>query len=338
MTPLFLCLLLSVADVSVMIRSDISSVMVDGVVVRGISPLPQTFGCETGIVHVDGRPYRGAVTVHKARRGKVTVINSLGLEDYLRGVVPSEMPADWPLESLKAQAIAARSYAVYRKESGDPLLPTIFDQVYRGMRVETETTNQAIDATMGIILCHEQRALAAYFHSSCGGMAEKPSAVWPGSAFFDGAFHLSPDSFCENSPHSNWTLKASLPNINAALRKLTGRTGLKDFAEGARDESGRVATFIATYSGPRGTVVQRTVSAPAFRIAFGPTRLKSVFCTLQREGNYFIFRGKGWGHGVGLCQWGARGMAESGFDCGAILSHYYPGAAAVSMIPQWPGE
>lgn len=291
---------------------------------------------------------------------RLSVVNELEMEDYLRGVVPSEMPADFPDEALKAQAVAARTYARYRlSERGFAALhPTVSDQVYRGASAETDTSNRAVDATRGEVLALGSSVIPAYFHSTCGGMTERASNVWPpnplaprDTAWLEAdsvVFGPRPDAACVASPHFIWTARVPLWQMAAVVRKMTGRAGLLDLRPLARDESWRVATFEADFRARGGQTISLPIDGPRLRMTLGPNRLKSLLCDVRLAGGAFLFTGNGWGHGVGLCQWGARGMAAVGATYREILARYYPGASLLAVVSEdtaavdigtaWPAE
>lgn len=310
--------------------------------VGGRDALPLTFEPATpgGWVRVQGRPYRGTIEVRR-HAGRLRVINHVGLEDYLRGVVPSEMPASWPLEALKAQAVAARTYALYRMQRAADdgvvgvLSATVLDQVYRGARAETGPSDAAIEATRGEAMALGDRWLVAYFHSACGGISDRPSAVWGMTeerrrdrgwiAADSSVFAERLDDGCVRSPWNAWRWTPTRAFLASKLKRITGFSRVERVEVASRTASGRVARFrVVGLSGRRR--VERSVSGQAFRMAVGPDRLRSLLCEVDASGDRIAFRGSGWGHGVGLCQWGARGRAERGEDYRAILSAYYPGS------------
>ncbi len=298
---------------------------------------------------VEGRPYRGGIIVRRSSN-RITVVNELDMEDYLKGVVPAEMPATFPLEALKAQAVAARTYARYRAaQSGfSGLLPTVSDQVYRGVAAESDTSNNAVTSTTGEVLALGADVIPAYFHSTCGGMSERASHVWPPTSrqprdrtWLDADRYIfvpSPDGFCMASPHFVWTSRIPVSQMAAVIRKLTGRRGLLSLGISARNESWRAANFEAVFHVRKDDTATMLINGPRLRMAVGPNRLKSLLCDVRVEENDFVFTGNGWGHGVGLCQWGAHGMASAGFDYRAILRKYYPGAVldGPARIEDWP--
>ncbi|PIU47861.1 MAG: hypothetical protein COS94_05200 [Candidatus Hydrogenedentes bacterium CG07_land_8_20_14_0_80_42_17] len=297
-----------------------------------------------GFIFLNGRKYRGKIEIRRSAGRKVKAINTLELEDYLRGVVPSEMPSKWPIEALKAQTVVSRSYVLWRIQrengfsSGQTLVTaTVSDQVYRGASAETDTSNLAVDSTKGEILWFGGGIVPAYFHASCGGITERASNVWPHTAerlSNDSAWTLSNtylfspkvDLDCIASSHNSWRMTVAPNRLALLLRKKLGSLIAIDSVEiSERDESGRALRFRVIGHNSRNVSVTRDIDGNEFRLIVGANKLKSLLCEIGRENNQFYFQGKGWGHGVGLCQWGARAMAERGFNYRQIIEKYYPG-------------
>ena len=266
-----------------------------------------------------GRSLRGRIEV-ECDGDRWLAINVLPMESYLAAVLGGEMPATFPLEALKAQAVAARSYALMRKiearESGRPyhLGATVLSQVYLGLGHEDPRTSAAVAATQGEVLAVGVTPVEAYFHASCGGRTES------GAAALDRPLDYlqSVPCPCENhSPYAHWRVELSA----AELGKAVGLASPTECEVISRTGSGRAARLQVRNAGG-GT---RTILATDFRTAIGYQRLPSTWFDVRRDGNRFEFDGRGSGHGVGLCQWGARIYAERGEGYRAILAHYYPG-------------
>ncbi len=276
------------------------------------------------LLQLGGRPYRGLIELRRTAVGRVTAINEIDLEEYLYGVVRSEMDPRWPPEALRAQAIAARSLAVQSAgrfaAEGYDVRATTDSQVYGGVAAEDARTTAAVDATRGIILFHNGRPAFAAFHADSGGATENSEYVWGGVIP-----HLRgvPDPFSKGAPNHEWTLRLDLAVIEAQLQRA-GRplAGLQRLEAASTSPSGRVMVLrLGAASGGgemRGT---------EFRTAVGTSVLRSTLFTVRSyptEGTVEI-AGRGFGHGVGMSQWGARGMALAGRDYTAILKHYYTG-------------
>ncbi len=243
------------------------------------------------------------------------------LEEYLRGVVPSEMPHAFPPAALEAQAIAARTYAVAEGiDNGTRVLArTVADQVWRGPKSHRASTDAAIEATRGLVLWDGDRVARIRFHADCGGMTAREEDVFS----TDEVPHSEAreETFCEDGPRHRYRVKISAARIARAARRLGFRGALRSIAVEETDVSGRAYSLVL--SGPSRTV---RVRGNAFRLAVGPALLPSTRFSVERAGANFVFEGTGFGHGVGLCQWGARGRAEAGETAEEILSFYYPGA------------
>lgn len=249
------------------------------------------------------------------------VIGEMNLRDYLVGVVAHEMPRRWPQETLKAQAVAARSYALAVRNAnlgGDfHVESTVEDQVFAPLpesREDARGVREAVRTTDGLVLTlGERKILKAYYHADCGGRTVSAAAVWPGERDSGTAV----DEFCPASPKARWTMELALGEIAKRLESsILNPMSLVAFAK-----ESRVASL--TLTGANGSA---TFSAQDFRMRIGAGDLRSTNFEIERTKEKFIFRGKGFGHGVGLCQWGSRMMGLRGSNASQILAHYYPKA------------
>ncbi len=286
----------------------------------------------TGIplVFIGDRWYRGDLEL-RVMEGRIVGVNHVPLEEYLYGVVPAEMPSNWPLESLKAQAVAARTYAVANRgrfgSRGYDLKPTVASQVYKGAAAETSLSNTAVNATRGQVVTYNGKVIRAYFHASAGGYTESADAVWGESLPY---LRPVPD-FDQNSPKYAWHRSFSATEIEQALSKIGHDVGdVLRIEPVQRAYSGRVTKVRVT--GTRGS---QEIAGEPFRHAIG------LFSTLwnvlglpqaSTSPSSFAFAGRGHGHGLGMSQWGAKGLAEKGYPYAQILLHYYP-SAQLSMLP-----
>jgi stage II sporulation protein D len=251
------------------------------------------------------------------------VVKTLDLEDYVAVVVASEVPAGWPDEALRAQAVAARTFAVAQKVAQGPgarahLGASVLDQVYRATGPPPAAALKAARATAGEVLTWGSAPIAAYFSASCGGVSESAEA----------AFHVGQgttpylrggdeDDADGCAPKKSWTVRVPLEELAAAVR----RPGLTGISVSARTSSGRARTVrLSSGSGAR------SLTAIELRQVLGYNRLPSLLFDVEARDGAAVFRGRGSGHGVGLCQWGARGRAQRGENYRQILVHYYPGA------------
>jgi stage II sporulation protein D len=247
------------------------------------------------------------------------------------------MPRTFPSAALDAQAIVARTYALatvagLRSGSTLVLADDVSDQVYGGRSSETAETDAAVRRTAGLVVVHDGAPIVAYFHSTCGGHTSDPGPVLsrPTAPPLRGV----PCGHCADSPHYRWT--ADVPREDA--RRALVACGLPaasvaafSIVPGTRDEGGRRLEFRVT-SGRDGS--SAGVDANAFRIALGPMRLKSTRVdSIEPHGASLRLAGGGFGHGCGLCQYGARGLAANGRDARGILQHYFPGAGVTRAYP-----
>ena len=255
----------------------------------------------------------------------LTIINNVEIEDYLLSVVPSEIPSSWHREVLKAQAIAARSYSLgylgRRSEKGYDLESTVEDQVYLGVKAEKKSTSQSVKETQGIILLDsENRPLIALYHSSGGGYTDSIENLWEQEP----SPHIQPrPDFDNNSPYFTWHRNYKISEFNKLFSDL--QIGeITNISPLSRSISNRVTKLELT-----GTNGKELLRGEDFRRHLG---LPSSKFNISIENQYVKFSGRGFGHGLGMSQWGAKALAEKGLSYTQILSHYYPGAKLVKMV------
>ena len=284
-----------------------------------------------GRIQVNGKSYRGSMEILEDAKGTLTVINELPLEDYVMGVLAGEVPRNWPLEALKAQAIAARTFAVYnlrearaRGEKYD-LENTASFQMYNGTDLINESIEAAVNQTQGEIVTYLSQPVMTFFHSNCGGRTCGALEVWSK----DQPYLVSVDCpYGNNGEHFRWKAEISVEDLVRKLRRAG--LNLSDIVQMKaldRDESGRVTRLSVMDGDGR----LHTLKGSAFRMALGPDLIKSTKFQAKIEGGKVLFSGKGWGHGVGLCQEGACGMALKGFNAFEILRYYYRGITVEKM-------
>ena len=282
--------------------------------------------------------YNGEFIV-SANGNKLNAINVIDIEDYLRGVVPYEIGKldESKFEALKAQAVAARTYAYKhfgsRVAQGFDVYADTRDQVYKGLHSATELTDKAVRETEGVVMTYNGEFITAYYHSTCGGETEGV-ATWgrPDHPYLKNKPDLRPDGtpWCRESSYSEWTREFTedelrdLFQINAkeAKANVPSFSSIKSMHIQDTLKSGRIHTLvIETNNG------SFTAKADKIRWLFkrGGTILPSSFFRIHKNGNDWILKGKGFGHGVGLCQMGARARAQAGQSYIQILTHYYPG-------------
>ena len=275
-------------------------------------------------IKLNGHFYKGDLYMKTTAAEKLEVIEHLSIEDYLYGVLPVEMSPSWPLEALKAQAVASRTYAL---KSTDPkkdydMTDGVETQVYNGASGVNDSIRDAVDSTRGEVLKYKGKLITAFFHACCGGHTTSANSIW-GEVVIKPLYGVK-DPFCSDSTHFSWDYYATtrdlltfIQNRGAAALKIKG------IRISTRDRSGRaVKLTFATDAGPF------TVDAAELRKSFGTYEIKSTFITRIAPGKGgYEFYGKGWGHGVGMCQDGARQMALNGKTYKKILRQYYPGTS-----------
>lgn len=277
-------------------------------------------------VRIGRRRYRGTLIVRANPDGTVTGIDELPIEQYLLGVLPLEMDPDWPLEALKAQAVVARTFAYtqlgkYAKRGFD-LTADTRSQVYGGLLDDPASVRQAVEGTRGEVLGYKGEILNVYYHSCCGGHTADEGAVWKLGGPTPPPLRGVRDGYCKASPSYRWKVFVPYDRLLAALegRHLIGGR-LRSFSIGAR-AAGWVEDFVAKI----GDETLR-VGANDLRLAVGASQLPSArIMRVIRERGGVEFLGAGSGHGVGLCQWGAREQAARGRRYEKILKYYFPGS------------
>jgi stage II sporulation protein D len=298
-----------------------------------------------GTVRVAGREYRGRLLLTATSTGLLAV-NALDLEDYVAGVINAEMGRRAPGEeaALEVQAIVSRTFA-YRvlgrwRTAGFDLVATIADQAYGGQGAETDAGRAAVESTRGVIITWNGQPIEAFFHSTCGGRTTPGQEAFAnaGLPYLVSVSDDSPsgESWCVISPRYRWreewtgealraTLRATLPPLGVPAE----RVGLvRDVVVTERGVSGRVTAIRIMLSESTVPVTGQTIRS-ALRPE-GGTLLRSTGFQLEatKSGGRLtrlVVEGKGNGHGVGMCQWGAVGRARAGYSAEQILSAYYPG-------------
>lgn len=277
-----------------------------------------------GELALDGRRYRGALEL-RYKSGGLTAVNIVPVDDYLLSVVPEEMPVDWPAEAIRAQSVAARSFALASRgrhaSEGYDLCTTTHCQLYTGTAAEKSASNAAIKATRGEVLTYGGKPIEALFHTDSGGMTENSEAVWGSHVPY---LRAAKDTPTKTMPWTKTISRADLERKLAAKGHDIGKVRslvLSPLAIGRsakdRTASGRVKTM--TVKGTKGTA---TLSGTTWRSLLG---LKSTLFDAKLAKDMVTFTGYGSGHGLGISQWGAERMAAKGASYAEILYHYYTG-------------
>jgi len=275
-------------------------------------------------IAVNGQAYRGHVEVHPAGN-RLTVVNVVELEEYVPGVVRGEVPPDWPLEALKAQAIVARTYAIYqvRQNGGNlwHLKATVESQVYKGVRGEDPRTSSAVGQTRGLVLARGAEPVPAYYHSDSGGHTEDAAAVFPKTPSPADLVGVE-DPYSIGSPYFVWQRVIPL----AEVRRTLGAAGydggpIVGLEPVELSRTGRIHILrVRTTNG------SFTLEGKRFREILGWEVVRSTRFTATLDGGVVRLIGRGWGHGVGMPQWGAKGMADLAYRAEDILRFYFPAA------------
>ncbi len=272
---------------------------------------------EGALINVDGVNYRGQMEFI-SNGGTLTVVNHLGMEEYLCGVVPKETFASWPKEALMAQAICSRSYAIAKCDENyqkDFDLTSPGDQLYGGASAEAPSTTKAVYDTAGSYLEYNGKTLLTFFHTCCGGATEDGEKIFTYVRTYPSGV-TSP--YCKGCKHYEWQYSVSAADLAAKLKAAGYNSG-----SGAplqitkRFKSGRVAEI---------KIGSAVLTGEQLRKAVGYDVIKSTRFSVSLSGSLYTFKGNGWGHGVGMCQWCTKGMADSGIDHEKMLQHFYPGA------------
>ncbi|UOF01758.1 SpoIID/LytB domain-containing protein [Bdellovibrio reynosensis] len=274
-------------------------------------------------LRLGAKPVPSQVVLNLNANKNVDVIGLVPLEDYVIGVIASEMPLSWPLETLKAQAVAARSYALAvmneRKDKPYQLESTVLDQVYQHVLTHNENDPlvkkavQAVRSTEGIELyTADNKILKSFFHADCGGETTSAKNVWNAGP----SAGVVVDKSCPFSPKAHWKLEVS----KLELEKKLNISGLSKLELIRTPGEKRIKSVKVTFADSK-TIL---LSSNELRQKLGFQELKSSLFDLKTVGSNYVFEGRGFGHGVGMCQWGSRALGKNGLSFRQILKHYYP--------------
>lgn len=332
-----------------------------------------------GITGINNKKYRGSVLFKRSDNNNMTVINRVGLDEYLYGVVPKEMSGGWPIEALKAQAIACKNYAIMNmgkyKKYGFDLTDDTFSQAYGGYDLEHPNSNRAVDETRGQIMVYNGRVISALYHSNSGGKTEDSENVWSNKVSY---LRGVEDKYSLGYPRDNWSVTMTKEDIKSKLLKdnvdigtitdikieelsrndrviklkFIGSSGEKEYTKNSarsilkldsnyysivkgRDSGGNDVFYIYStdkneekrslsnmYAITSDGVKDISNNTNIYLMGNNDTRQLNLGSIVSDE---YTINGHGWGHGVGMSQWGAKSMAEQGFSYEDILKHYYTG-------------
>ncbi len=273
-----------------------------------------------------GKRWRGAPSTVGMPNGRMALVTTIDVDQYLLGVVPLESPASWPAAALEAQAIVARTFALARRTLSRPYDVTAgeADQRWGGVEAEAPSTTAAILATRGRTLAYQGGPAAVFYSACCGGHTADIVASWNGQPlpYLRGVV----DPYCLPAPEYRWSRAVPLDRALAAFGARTGGT-LSAASLGGADQTGRPHDVVLT-----GTTAA-TVSVADFRKALGTETVRSLWLRSVRIDDQaqavprLLIEGSGRGHGIGLCQWGARYFAAAGASAADILAFYFPGTS-----------
>lgn len=259
----------------------------------------------------------------------------LPIDQYLYGVLAAEVPSSWPEEALKAQAIASRTYFLYKKMERAQQLYDVrsdtFDQVFHSEAERHSALIHAVDATHDMVLLAKGNGgiFPAYFHSDCGGATSGEAQVWRKPASLNAPVK---DPYCVEATKNNWTYAIDKTQLMAHLQNLfylPKGVELQSILP-RRDSESRALEIDFIFS----EKIFKRVRADDLRKILGFGKLKSTQFEVVNTWNKFLFYGRGFGHGVGMCQWGAQRWARNGSDYKFILNHYYPNATIQKITPE----
>ena len=297
-------------------------------------------------IYLNGKPYRGVLEITTSKNpGSLLVLNPIYVEDYLKGVVPAEMGklSQQEIEALKAQAIAARTYSLSRlgqyREKGYDLEASVADQIYKGVEGEDLLANQAVELTQSEVLTREGKLIHAYYHANSGGKTEYVERVWdkPEESYL---ISVDDKDFCSWSENYSWEESWTKEDLERNIKEFLETTvtfpdgefgNLLDLQIQKRSPSGRVEWLdVVTERGSYriyGNKIRWALRKGSNHNSVLPSTWFDL--EIQRDSEGFlqrvIARGRGNGHGVGMCQTGAIGMARKGYSYQDILMYYYPG-------------
>lgn len=295
---------------------------------------------DDSIIRINGKKYRGRIKIF-SDNSQIKIVNQIGLEDYVKGVITREMPigkGNENYEALKAFSLCIRTYAlvkIFEHKSYYDIYPDTRDQVYGGADSENPYTSSIVDETRGLILSYNNLPAVIFYHAACGGYTEDVKNVFSNNNLpYLKSIKDGNDPYCSIAPRFNWSEEFSEQLFVSRLYDA-GFVNSKNFTIGnivisSRYESGRVKELVITLidSNQKEKIISLYGNniRGIIKTADGRSILRSTFFDISIDQNKtVIISGKGYGHGVGFCQWGAIGQSRQGIDYKKILNHYFPG-------------
>lgn len=283
----------------------------------------------------DLRPYPGMLKIYVSG-GELCLLNFLPMDDYLTGILAAELPQA-ELPALQAQAVVSRTYIFgnwqRHQKAGYQFCDLTHCQTYKGIGGVNVKIRQAVSSTDEEILTFHHQSIAAFYHSTCGGLTADDNGIWSNEgdkpylkSFPDSKNH---STFCAESPHFRWRFRARADSLHQLWQQRLAER-ITSIAVSKRGADGRVREVALMGN------TLRVVSGEDFRTVvcrtFGWNTIKSTAFEVTVEKNFYIFNGSGFGHGLGLCQFGAMKMAREGYTYREILSHYFPGTELLKQL------
>lgn len=279
-----------------------------------------------------GYKYYGDFEYVRRTGGKITVINIVDIEDYVKGVITSEMSATWPLEALKAQALCARTFTASNfgtySSYGFDVTNDTYSQAYRGLGLATDRSDSAVDQTAGQYLTYNGKLISALYYSSNGGGSENSENVFSAAyAYLKGKEDPFEAAISSINGKSAWSFTVSKADVYAALKRYNYRLDLTDVSgiSVTYSDTGNAVGLALTDSAGKSATLLRS---SCYSFSTGYLSLPSIHYTVEDKGTSFVFTGGGWGHSVGMSQFGAYAMASKyGYTYDQIVNFYYTGVS-----------
>lgn len=282
---------------------------------------------------VGGRAYQGCLRIKASSHDKISLINIIDIEKYLSGVVSCEMNYNWPASALASQTIASRTYALYRikhnklrpQPNDYDLTDDHFSQVYQGEARTHQNIHNVVKQTRGVVITYQGKIINSMFHSTCGGHTESGHVIFRLTDIQP--LHGNVCGFCSHAKYFSWQTVIPESDIITKL-KLKKVSSIKSLRITEQTLTGRALMLGIKLP----DTTELLWDANKFRIALGPSRLRSTHFTVHKIGTAFEFTGHGWGHGVGMCQEGTRGMSRHNMNPLDILEFYYPQSKVTRIL------
>ena len=271
-----------------------------------------------------GKNYYGKIKIEKKSKSFL-YINLVPIRHYIISVIGHEMSNSWPLEALKAQAVVARSYAAAKmlqsKTNDYDVGTTTNHQVYKGIPRKKNQLEEAVNTTQGELLVYKSKLAKVFFHSSCGGRLAASDEVWKEKISY---LDVRNSNYCRGTPNYKWNLNISVHKF----ARLLGLASINQIRITTRSKSGRAKEVLIQ---SRGKDIH--LRATKLRQLLGENKLKSYFFAIRLKAKNIQIAGRGYGHGVGMCQWGSRRMSEkNGMGYKKILNHFFPGTSVSKKL------